>query len=941
MTHKYNHREIEKKWQEKWETDELYRANDNSKKPKEYVLDMFPYPSGAGLHAGHVEGYTATDISARFARMQGKEVLHPIGWDAFGLPAENFAIKTKTPPRESTDKAIKTFKRQIKSLGLSYDWSREIGTHTPEYYRWTQWFFLMLYKHGLAYRAKAKVNWCSSCQTVLANEQVVDGNCDRCGTEVEQKDLKQWFFKTTAYAEEFLSGLDKIDWPESTKSAQRNWIGKSEGAEIEFAVFGSDKRIKVFTTRPDTLYGATYLVLAPEHDIVDDLISMVENDEEVRAYIKTTSNKTDLERSSNEKEKTGVELKGLMAINPTNDEKIPIYLADYVFGSYGTGAIMAVPAHDERDFEFAQKFGLPIHQVIAPFFETTEGKDAIHSDMPIVRRKTALAFVKHWSEDKYLCLDWGKFGWHSGVIGGIEEGEDAISAATREIIEETGYRNPVFIKSFGDMHTAFYAEHKEVNRYADGTYLLFKLKDDAFSEPAKEETKNHNTLWVDECDMQSFLNLKNFELFWEMVKNGSSCFKENGILINSGEFTGKKSEDTKRDIAESVGGKMVTTYRLRDWLVSRQRYWGAPIPIIYCDKCGTVPVPEEDLPVLLPEDVDFMPTGESPLTQSKSFHDVVCPKCGAKAKRESDTMDTFVCSSWYYYRFTDPHNDTAFASASSIKKWMPVDLYVGGAEHTVLHLLYARFFTKALHDFEYISFDEPFLKLRHQGMILAEDGRKMSKSLGNVVNPDDIVREYGADTLRLYEMFMGPLDVQKPWNMKNITGTWRFVGRVYGLLEKRQKVEQKEFAPILHETIKKVGEDIFELKFNTAISQLMICLNSAEAGISDESFKIFAQLIAPFAPHLAEEIWHELGETDSVHLSEWPKYDEELLTKHFVTIPVQINGKRRGEITLAQDASQDEAITLAKEIPKIKTLFDEKEPKRIVYVSGRILNLVV
>ncbi|HFC10650.1 MAG TPA: leucine--tRNA ligase, partial [Candidatus Kaiserbacteria bacterium] len=570
---RYDHKAVEKKWQEKWEADGIYNADDSSKKPKEYVLDMFPYPSGAGLHAGHVEGYTATDISARFARMQGKEVLHPMGWDAFGLPAENFAIKTKTPPRESTDKAINTFRRQIKSLGLSYDWSREIGTHTPEYYRWTQWFFLMLYKHGLAYRKKAKVNWCSSCQTVLANEQVVDGACERCGTEVKQKDLEQWFFKTTAYAEELLSGLDSIDWPESTKIAQRNWIGRSEGAEIEFALDGRDEKIKVFTTRPDTLFGATYLVLAPEHPLVETLASDAKNEKEVREYVKTTSNKTDMERTVEGREKTGVELKGIKAINPANNEALPIFLADYVFGSYGTGAIMAVPAHDERDFEFAEKFGLPCVNVINPY--------------PI-----------------------------SPVVGKVGEKFDT----TKAIEDET-----------------------------------------------------------------------------ELVLQGKRVWVGTGLLRNSGNFDGQENTSAKRAITEMVGGKMVTTYRLRDWLVSRQRYWGAPIPIIYCDKCGTVPVPEEDLPVLLPEDVDFMPTGESPLVRSKSFHDVSCPVCGKPARRESDTMDTFVCSSWYYYRFTDPHNDNAFASESSIKKWMPVNLYLGGAEHTVLHLLYARFFTKVLH----------------------------------------------------------------------------------------------------------------------------------------------------------------------------------------------------------------------------------------------------
>ena len=787
----YNHKEVEAAAQKKWEEMELYRASDDSKKPKEFVLDMFPYPSGAGLHVGHIEGYAATDIYARFARMQGKEVLHPIGWDAFGLPAENYAIKTKTPPQESTDAAIANFRRQIKSLGLSYDWSREIGTHTPEYYRWTQWFFLLLYKHNLAYRKKAKVNWCPKDQTVLANEQVVDGVCERCGAVVEQKDLEQWFFKTTEYAEELLAGLDTLDWPDSTKAAQRNWIGKSEGAEISFAVVGSGEKIKVFTTRPDTLFGATYLVLAPEHPLVDTLILNTENADAVRAYVADASHKTDMERTTEGREKTGVVLAGVSALNPATGEEIPVYIADYVFGSYGTGAIMAVPAHDARDFEFAQKFGLEIRMVI-----------------------------------------------------------DASTGA-------------------------------------------------------------------------------------------AGCAASSGALTNSGQFDGQNSDSVKHAITEFVGGEMVTTYRLRDWLVSRQRYWGVPIPIIYCGKCGTVPVPEKDLPVVLPKDVDFIPTGESPLARSKSFHQVLCPKCGESARRESDTMDTFVCSSWYYYRFTDPRNKQAFAGAAAMEKWLPVDLYVGGAEHTVLHLLYARFFTKVLRTLGYISFAEPFQKLRHQGMILAEDGRKMSKSLGNVVNPDDVVSKYGADTLRVYEMFMGPLDVQKPWNMKNIIGARRFVERVYRLLEKRTDSEPKSFAPILHETIKKVGGDISILKFNTAISQLMICLNAAEAGISDESLDIFTRLIAPFAPHLAEELWQQLGKDGSVHTAKWPEYNEAFLAASTVTLAVQINGKRRGEISLAPDASEDTALAAARAIPAAAEALSTGDNARIIYVPGRILNIVL
>ncbi len=920
----------------------MYRAHDDSTKPKEYILDMFPYPSGAGLHVGHVESYTATDIMARFARMQGKEVLHPIGWDAFGLPAENYAIKTKTPPQKSTDDAIGNFRRQIKSLGLSYDWSREIGTHSPEYYRWTQWFFLLLYKHGLAYRAKSKVNWCPSCKTVLANEQVVDGKCERCGTEVEQKDLEQWFFKITQYADELLSGLDTIDWPDSTKAAQRNWIGKSEGAEIEFAIVGREEKIKVFTTRPDTLFGATYLVLAPEHPLVAALAGRIKNEKEVRTYVKAASNKTDLERSAEGKEKTGVLLKGIKAENPANGEKLPVFIADYVFGSYGTGAIMAVPAHDERDFEFAQKFDLPIRQVVVSC--TDDPKNPPEKGLKEVKRDTVVVHLKDLSTGKYAILEWhGSLeGITTAIMGGIEEGQTPEEAALMEIREEAALEGVRITRKLRWITGArYFASHKAENRVAH-TYALLAEVDSLEGQgaiPDNEQTK-HTLVWVDENKVLDHLTVDHQKQIWQLLHK-EAALTGDGYLINSGSFDGRDNREAMREIAESVGGKMVTTYRLRDWGVSRQRYWGAPIPIIYCEKCGTVPVPEEDLPVLLPEDVDFMPTGESPLARSASFHQVTCPTCGAPARRESDTMDTFVCSSWYYYRFADPHDDSAFASDAAIKKWLPVDLYLGGAEHTVLHLLYARFFTKVLHAFGYTSFDEPFQKMRHQGIILAEDGRKMSKSLGNVINPDDVVREYGADTLRLYEMFMGPLDIAKPWNTNNITGARRFVERMYRLLEKRTETEPATFAPLLHETIKKVGEDIQELKFNTAISQMMILLNAAEEGISDESLKIFARLLAPFAPHLAEELWHALGETESVHFAGWPQYDEALLAAKAVTVIVQVNGKRRGDILLAPDASQEDALAAASAIPAVSAVLSGNEPKRVVYVPGRILNLVV
>lgn len=815
----YDHKEIEAKWQKYWEENNLFRADDlETDKPKYYALDMFPYPSGAGLHVGHPEGYTATDIISRYKRMNGYNVLHPMGWDAFGLPAENYAIKMGTPPQETTDKNIQTFTKQVKSLGFSYDWEREINTSSPEYYKWTQWFFLFLYKNGLAYKKNAPVNWCNGCQTVLANEQVVDGECERCQSEVIQKKMSQWFFKITDFIEDngetsgLLSGLDKIDWPESTKISQRNWVGKSQGAEVDFKVFSSvplegdtggvEANIRVFTTRPDTLFGATYMVLAPEHPLVEK-ITTDEQKAEVDKYVQTTIKKTELERREGEKEKTGAST-GAFAINPVNGEKIPVWIADYVLMGYGTGAIMAVPGHDERDNEFAQAFDLKIVEVV----------------------------------------------------------EDIADP---------------FQKAGGKM-------------------------------------KNSDFL------------------------NGLSI--EDSIL---------KMIDW---LVEKGVGERKTTYRLRDWLVSRQRYWGSPIPIIYCECCGEVPVPEKDLPVILPTDVDFKPTGESPLAISKSFHKVTCPKCGEPARRESDTMDTFVCSSWYFLRYTDPKNEQEFAKKELIKKWLPVDLYVGGAEHTVLHLLYSRFFTKALHKFGYINFDEPFQKLRHQGMILAEDGFKMSKSLGNVINPDEIVNTYGADTLRMYEMFMGPFEQAVSWNTKGLEGIYRFLQRIQRFYE---EVELEEcdgsdcsHAPeglpqMVHKTIKKVTEDIDNFRFNTAISQMMIFMNFTTKfnKIPRPAAEIFLKLISPFAPHIAEELWQKIGKEGSIMQSDWPKHIEALTIDNEIELVIQVNGKVRDRLNASKDITKDEALEKAKAQPKIQEYLNGKELVKEIFVPGKLVNFVI
>jgi leucyl-tRNA synthetase len=832
MDRRYSPKTIEPKWQAQWEK---YGNSQSENGKKYYILDMFPYPSGDGLHAGHVENYTATDILARYMRMRGFDVMHPIGWDAFGLPAENFAIKTGTHPDEKTHQNIRNFVRQIKSLGISYDWDREIDTSSPEYYRWTQWMFLHLYEHGLAYRKKAHVNWCESCQTVLANEQAENGICERCKNTVIQKELEQWFFRITDFVEDsvaedggkvsgLLSGLEKIDWPESTKAAQRNWIGRSEGTIVQFPIsnfqfpnksqnsISKSEYIEVFTTRVDTIFGCTYVVVAPEHRIIADCRSRIANFNEVEEYLEQTKKRSDIERTELNKEKTGVKLEGIETINPFTGEAVPVFVADYVLGSYGTGAVMAVPAHDTRDREFASKYQLPI--------------------------KTSVL-------------------------------------------------------------------------------------------PSKRENQKGDT----------------------EPRGVREVFTEDGMLVNSGEFTDLSSAKAREKMAawleeKGLGGKTIK-YKLRDWLISRQRYWGAPIPIISCDACGTVPVPESDLPVLLPTDVDFRPTGESPLVRSKSFHDVKCPKCGKPARRESDTMDTFVCSSWYYLRFADPNNKERFADSEKLEKFLPVDFYMGGAEHSVLHLLYARFLTKTLAKYGEIGFDEPFVKLRHQGMVLAEDGRKMSKSLGNVVNPDEIVGDFGADTLRLYEMFMGPLEDMKAWNTGSIIGSRRFLDKVWKLHQKtvdsQQSAENKKLESLLHQTIKKVTEDIENLRYNTAISALMILANAMEKEISLPltMYRTSLVLLSPFAPHIAEELWHDLGNEKSIFLESWPEYDSEKIVDDTVTIAVSVNGKVRDTITVPRDISEEESRAMALASEKVRKYTEGKEPKKVIVVPGRIVNIVI
>jgi leucyl-tRNA synthetase len=799
----FNHQQIEKKWQQYWDENKTFKTSEDKGKRKFYALDMFPYPSGAGLHVGHPEGYTATDILSRMKRMQGYNVLHPMGWDAFGLPAEQYAIDTGNDPAEFTALNIATFKRQIKALGFSYDWDREINTTDPGYYKWTQWIFLQLYKKGLAYLDEVAVNWCPALGTVLANEEVIDGKSERGGHPVERRPMKQWMLKITAYAERLIEDLEELDWPESLKEMQRNWIGRSEGAEVTFNIEGHDESFTVFTTRPDTLFGATYAVLAPEHPFVEKITTEAQQDA-VAAYLDQIKSKSDLERTDLAKDKTGV-FTGAYAINPTNGERMPIWIADYVLMSYGTGAIMAVPAHDERDYEFAKKFELAIKAVVA-------GGD----------------------------------------------------------IEKEAYT--------GD------GEH------INSEFLNGLNKEDAISQMIS---------WLEE---------------------------------------------------KEIGTKKIT-YRLRDWLFSRQRYWGEPIPIIHWEDGTMTAVPDAELPLVLPITKEIKPsgTGESPLANISDWLNVVDPVTGKKGRRETNTMPQWAGSSWYYIRYIDPQNTEAIADLEKLKEWLPVDIYIGGAEHAVLHLLYARFWHKVLYDIGVVSTKEPFQKLFNQGMILGEGNEKMSKSKGNVVNPDDIVESHGADTLRLYEMFMGPLEASIAWSTTGLDGSRRFLDRIWRLFVEENgqlnpKIQDSEEASnlekIYHQTVKKVTEDYEGIRFNTAISQLMVFINeSYKATVLPKGYmEGFVKLISPIAPHLAEEIWEKLGHTGTVSYEAWPAYDEAKLVDDEVEIVVQVNGKVKAKLMVANDATKEALEQIAME--EIKDQIEGKTVRKVIAVPGKLVNIV-
>lgn len=954
MHKKFDHSNIEKKWQQTWVKENTYATDDTSNKPKTYILDMFPYPSGEGLHVGHPKGYIATDIYSRFKRMTGHEVLHPMGWDAFGLPAENFAIKHKVHPRTAVETNVTRFKEQLNLLGFDYDWSHEINTTDPDFYKWTQWIFTQLYKKGLAYESHEPINWCPGCQTGLANEDLeADGTCERCDSIVEKRPMRQWVLKIRDYADRMLEDLDTLSWPEHIKEAQRNWIGRSEGAEIDFTLSTGDI-LTVFTTRPDTLYGATYMVLAPEHELLKKHQSLITNWTEVATYIEKAANKKEMDRLDDSKEKTGVKVEGITATNPANGEEIPVYIADYVLASYGTGAIMAVPAHDERDHEFAIKFNIPIIPVIAKVISDPK------PDTETLDRGHVVDLIIEHPEDGTFLLQREKDPTgpdHVHFVGGGTEGETHEIAIDRELLEETGFSHYNVVGKAKHVHKAHLYRHtKKKNQITESYFYHIKLTDLEQTTSEVDDGK-HTIEWTSDDKVAECITWDAHRNAWHVFR-GEAVYTGPGVLAHSKEFDGMDSEEAKQAITEKVNGRMTKTYKIKDWVFSRQRYWGEPFPVIHGEDGTVYMVAKEQLPVTLPEVEHYEPAGDgqSPLA---NIHDwvnvtgylndegdfVVAAEAPAgkeliTGKRETNTMPQWAGSSWYYLRFIDPQNSKELVDPSKEKAWQPVDVYVGG-DHAVRHLIYARFWHKFLYDIGAVSTLEPFQRLEFLGFILAEDGRKMSKRWGNVINPDDIVKLVGADTLRVYEMFMGPFENTIAWSQDGLVGARRFLERVNGLCDHLTETENPTTTSLLHKTIQKVRDDIEDFKFNTAVSAMMIYLNEAEKhGCTKDSYEAFLRILAPFAPHLCEELYQEQGHSTSVHLTDWPLVDESLLKDDTVTIGVQVNGKVRGDITVTPDASEDVALTAARAVPTVMKHVDS-DIKRVIYVPGKILNIIV
>lgn len=936
MHKKFDSGEIEKKWQAIWQEGNLYTVGerDQSKK-KEYVLVEWPYPSG-NLHIGHWYAFAVPDIYARYKRMTGKQVLFPMGFDAFGLPAENAAIKRGLNPKDWTYDNMAFMRQQLNKMGNMFSWDKTANSTDEDYYAWTQWMFTKFFENDIAYRGKGVVNWCPGCNTVIANEQVLsDDTCERCGSAIEKREMPQWMIRITNYADRLVDDLDGLDWPEHIKEAQRQWIGRSRGAEIDFDL-SVNRKVTVFTTRPDTLYGATYLVLAPEHPLLQDdqVRGKTSNLAEVDAYIAKAKQKDEQDRLDATKEKTGVKLEGVTATNPASGEEIPVFVADYVLGGYGTGAIMAVPAHDERDYEFAKKFGIEIRQVVRKVF----GEPLLDP----VPRTAVGSLVFNPKTNKYLVQRSHEFNNYSFIFGGLEDNETYEDAAVRETLEETGYKTKFvrFISEETEAH--FFHPGKQVNRALTSRRVLLELVDDVQQEVSVEELEKQEPVWLTEVELFKKFTVEE-DLYAINQLHRVKPYTDHGNLCNSQEFDGMNSEEAKEKIVEKVGGRMTATYRLRDWSIGRQRYWGVPIPIVYDPQGKAHPVPKEHLPWLLPEDVDFTPTGEPPLAKSEALKKRTEEIFGAGWTPEVETMDTFVDSSWYFLRYLDAHNKEVLAALDVQKDWMPIDIYFGGAEHTTMHLLYSRFWQKALFDLSLVTETEPYKRRVNHGMILGPDGNKMSKSKGNVVDPDEQVRLVGADTVKIYLAFMGPYeDSSYPWDFGGIAGVRRFLERVYGLTDHLKETEEEEVTRQLHKTIMKVEEDIAAFKFNTAISAMMILVNLVEKqGLAKESYEALVKILAPFAPHLTEEIWHELGHTTSVHLELYPAADEMLAQDTTVTLGVQINGKMRGTIAIAPEASEAEVMQAVSKNADLAARLTGQKIANTIYVPGRILNLVL